>query len=150
MESTYIQTDATEITFQELCAMIAKGEQPVIVEFGRNRYVWSSYSYTLEGDGTDITEIFSLKELTTRPFKAVNDPVLDGVEKYYLRTLLTPFKNQDIRIVKIPCWNKGKKAERIGITIGIERMYLPPYKEGRMYAGIPQSVLYTPEELGLW
>ena len=72
-------------------------------------------------------------------------PILDEVEKRYLRGVIRPFRNEVKSI-----WKLSYVSEQIVIQMqsGIE-IKLPCFKKGTMYQGMEIDKRYTLEELGL-
>lgn len=90
---------------------------------------------------------YSLKNLLTGQCE-IEKPILDKVEKRYLKNLLRPFKNRVMYLRKLK--NRNKK-EYLCITLnGFETIVLPFFKEGTMYKGMKLEKKYTLKELGLF
>ena len=75
------------------------------------------------------------------------EPVLDDVEKAYLRAVIKPFRNRIRFIVKI----RYKLFEQDFIYISVEgnSITFPPFKLGTKYKGMEVGKPYSLEELGL-
>ncbi len=85
------------------------------------------------------------------------EPVLDDVEREYLKAVCKPFRNRTHLITKrevVPCPISMQK-ERIVIQLGREGyietfIKLPPFDmESGMYKGMELNKRYTLEELGI-
>ena len=90
--------------------------------------------------------------------KETHKPVLDDVEREYLRHIIKPFK-QEVKSISKENW-RGV-SEFIQITVSHEEdpwsslhniyepIVLPNFKKGTMYRGMELNKEYTLEELGL-
>lgn len=77
----------------------------------------------------------------------VHKEILDDAEKRYLKGVIRPFKDEVIRISKIPArWSD----EFIQIELKAEMLSLPYFKEGTMYKNMQLHKNYTVKELGLY
>lgn len=77
------------------------------------------------------------------------EPILDEVEKEYLKAVIKPFRNKVDSIRKI---EEPKKRESICIYVNNDDddvVYLPHFEKGKMYQNMEGGKSYTLEELGL-
>lgn len=79
-----------------------------------------------------------------QPYK---EPVLDDVEKAYMRAVIKPFRNRIRFIVKIRY--KLFEQEFIYISVEGDSITFPPFKLGTKYKGMEVGKPYSLEELGL-
>lgn len=94
----------------------------------------------------------SAKKLTEWANSEYKKPILDEVEKEYLKAVIKPFKKHVKTIMKAK-----QVATLYAITIDIEEKYnyetflqFPPFeKSSGMYKGMELGIEYTLEELGL-
>ena len=75
------------------------------------------------------------------------EPILDDKEKEYLSSVIRPFRNEVIYIVK-KIYNHREK-EYIAINLKNDTIFLPNFKENTMYKNMKINKEYTLEELGL-
>lgn len=80
-------------------------------------------------------------------------PILDDVEKSYLRSVIKPFRGRVNYIYKTSC---GEKAYFIRIVVrstilqrGLDSMFFPVFAKDTMYKGMKLNKAYTLKELGL-
>ena len=85
-----------------------------------------------------------------QPYEA---PILDDVEKSYLRSVIKPFRGRVNYIYKTSC---GEKAYFIRIVVrstilsrGVDSMFFPVFAKDTMYKGMKLNKAYTLKELGL-
>ncbi len=85
-----------------------------------------------------------------QPYEA---PILDDVEKSYLRSVIKPFRGRVNYIYKTSC---GEKAYFIRIVVrstilprGFDSMFFPAFAKDTMYKGMELNKTYTLKELGL-
>lgn len=85
-----------------------------------------------------------------QPYK---EPILDDVEKSYLRSVIKPFRGRVNYIYKTSC---GEKAYFIRIVVrstilpcGLDSMFFPVFAKDTMYKGMELNKTYTLKELGL-
>ena len=78
-------------------------------------------------------------------FKKYEEPILDDVEKLYLRILVNPFRDKVLYIQKASI---GTDNIRIGIK-NDNTINLPCFKKDTMYKGMKTWEKYTLEELGI-
>ena len=85
-----------------------------------------------------------------QPYEA---PILDDVEKSYLRSVIKPFRGRVNYIYKTSC---GEKAYFIRIVVrstilprGLDSMFFPVFAKDTMYKGMELNKAYTLKELGL-
>lgn len=86
-----------------------------------------------------------------QPYKA---PILDDVEKAYLRSVIKPFKDKTLYIYKTEIQNEKNHYIRIvvkSICDGLdeEEIAFPLFKKNTMYKGMELDKQYTLKELGL-
>lgn len=74
-------------------------------------------------------------------------PVLDVVEKRYLKNVIRPFKDDVEFICKCSSGFNGK--EYIYIKFKYDQFMLPYFKKGTMYKNMETAKQYTLEELGI-
>lgn len=97
-------------------------------------------------------ELYSgdLLDWMAQPYEA---PILDSVEKRYLKSVIKPFKDKIIFICKCEL-----KANRYYIRIvvssavlpsGLDSIYFPIFIGDKMYKGMKANKCYSLEELGL-
>ena len=79
------------------------------------------------------------------------EPILDDVEKRYLKGVIRPFRDRVTWIEKGRNMSTGKQYIKIAITTdGVyEEVDFPYFDENEMYKGMKSSKMYTLEELGL-
>lgn len=107
------------------------------------------------GDGETIEEIKKNYGVeiakVSRPFAYStiyeNKQILDDEEKRYLKAVIRPFKDQVIRVSKMPA---RYKDEFIQIELKEELLSLPYFREGTMYKNMQINKNYTLKELGLY
>ena len=79
-------------------------------------------------------------------------PILDDIEREYLKTVFKPFANR-IKSVKKRCCNETWKGmEYIQVDMASpdgDSTCFPTFKAGTMYKGMKPNVIYTLEELGI-
>ena len=81
------------------------------------------------------------------------EPILDEVEKKYLRAVIRPFKNKKevvITIIKVDM--RGVENLEINIKRDYDfetTLYFPPFEKDTMYKGMELGKEYILEELGL-
>ena len=86
-----------------------------------------------------------------QPYK---EPILDDVEKAYLRSVIKPFKDKTLYIYKTEIQNEKNHYIRIvvkSICDGLdeEEIAFPLFKKNTMYKGMELDKQYTLKELGL-
>lgn len=82
------------------------------------------------------------------------EPILDDVEKRYLKGVIRPFRNRIVFVRKDYHNGSIGACEQIVIRVesvasSIADIPLPFFKAGEMYKGMKMYKEYTPEELGL-
>lgn len=82
------------------------------------------------------------------------EPILDDVEKRYLKGVIRPFRNRIVFVRKDYHNGSIGACEQIvirveSVTSSIADIPLPFFKAGEMYKGMKMYKEYTPEELGL-
>ena len=82
-----------------------------------------------------------------------HEPILDGIERKYLGTVIKPFKNKIISIEKRYTYNQGVKFEYIRLNYsekyGESNITLPWFKPSEMYKSMELDKKYSLEDLGL-
>ena len=78
--------------------------------------------------------------------KEYKEPILDNVEREYLRGVIKPFRKRVMYIKKTNVWT-GR--ERIWIHYDSTCMPLPLFNEKTMYKGMELNKAYTLKELGI-
>ncbi len=78
-------------------------------------------------------------------FKEYKEPILDIVEKMYLRAVINPFRDKVLYIQKASI---GTDNIRIGIK-NDNTINLPCFKKDTMYKGMKTWEKYTLEDLGI-
>ena len=80
-----------------------------------------------------------------QPYK---EPILDKVEREYLKAVIRPFKNKIDTISKFQTWDDSSQYIYIGMK---DRRWsnLPCFPKGTMYKGMKAGKHYTLKELGL-
>lgn len=85
-----------------------------------------------------------------QPYK---EPILDDVEKSYLRSVIKPFRSRVKYIYKARCDDENcfiRIVVRSDVMrYGSDFISLPIFRESTMYKGMVPSENYTLEELGL-
>lgn len=90
----------------------------------------------------------------TRLASIAYPPILDEVEKRYLRGVIRPLKVDNLYIMKHPETLRDDLEEIIigynsDLLGGRDWFRLPPFKAGTMYTGMEPDRKYSLEELGL-
>lgn len=80
-----------------------------------------------------------------KPYK---EPILDKVEREYLKAVIRPFRNKIDTISKFQTWDDSSQYIYIGMK---DRRWsnLPCFPKGTMYKGMKAGKHYTLKELGL-
>lgn len=84
--------------------------------------------------------------------QAMPKPILDDVEKRYLKNVIRPFQNKVdfVILVKNTMFLEQKKNVRIKVhLIDHDFITLPFFKEGEMYKAMEPNVKYTLKDLGI-
>lgn len=82
-----------------------------------------------------------------QPYK---EPILDKVEREYLKAVIRPFKKHVCTVCKKYVQScSGLSYEYIVVKLGNERWGFPKFIEGTMYKGMTLEREYSLEELGL-
>ena len=80
-------------------------------------------------------------------------PILDDVEKSYLRSVIKPFRGRVNYIYKTRCGGKGYFIRIVVrstiLPSGLDSMYFPAFTGETMYKGMKLNKAYTLKELGL-
>ena len=76
------------------------------------------------------------------------EPILDEVEREYLKAVIRPFRNKIDTISKFQTWDDSSQYIYIGMK---DRRWsnLPCFPKGTMYKGMKAGKHYTLKELGL-
>lgn len=85
--------------------------------------------------------------LNSREEEPMEAPVLDDVEKRYLKNVLKPFKGEIKSIYKSV--SEYYEKEDLTIELKADIIRLPYFKKGTMYKGMEVGKDYTLEELGI-
>lgn len=75
------------------------------------------------------------------------EPVLDDIERKYLKNILRPFKDEIKWVCKFKCFNP--KDEYITIELETDSIRLPYFIADTMYKNMENGKKYTLEELGI-
>ena len=89
-----------------------------------------------------------LEKLLIGYTKIIKKPILDEVEKEYLKAVIKPFRDK----VSYICKKKSDCTKMEWIQIGIEtdmNLDFPSFEIGAMYKGMELNREYTLEDLGL-
>lgn len=80
-----------------------------------------------------------------QPYK---EPILDKVEREYLKAVIRPFRNKIDTISKFQTWDDSSQYIYIGMK---DRRWsnLPCFPKGTMYKGMKEGKHYSLKELGL-
>ena len=113
-----------------------------------NKKFGANISSFLEDGSPYVTD--RLLDWMAQPYK---EPILDDVEKSYLRSVVKPFRGKVNYIYKTSC---GKKRYYIRIVVrsvlfpnGLDSMQFPAFTGETMYKGMKLNKAYTLKELGL-
>ena len=87
------------------------------------------------------------KQLREWLLSEYKEPILDEVEKRYLRGVIRPFRNM-VAFIKKTCNCAGFQWIEIAVK-GNKTIALPGFKNDKMYKGMKLEKEYTLEELGL-
>ena len=87
------------------------------------------------------------KQLREWLLSEYKEPILDEVEKRYLRGVIRPFRNM-VAFIKKTCNCVGFQWIEIAVK-GNKTIALPGFKNDKMYKGMKLEKEYTLEELGL-
>lgn len=87
----------------------------------------------------------AILEWMAQPYK---EPILDKVEREYLKAVIRPFRNKIDTISKFQTWDDSSQYIYIGMK---DRRWsnLPCFPKGTMYKGMKAGKHYTLKELGL-
>ncbi len=113
-------------------------------------YLWNGYrlTYVIEGTAVSITAY----DLAVGTF-SYEAPVLDDVEKRYLKGVISPFRDRVDVIRKTKSSLDGFEYIRMYVRFpgsGLQsNVLLPAFKSGTMYAGMKLEKDYTLAELEL-
>ena len=87
------------------------------------------------------------KQLREWLLSEYKEPILDEVEKRYLRGVIRPFRNM-VAFIKKTCNCVGFQWIEIAVK-GNKTIVLPGFRNDEMYKGMKLEKKYTLEELGL-
>lgn len=88
-----------------------------------------------------------LSDILTGEYKIIKNPILDEVEKEYLKGVIRPFKNMVV-FIKKTC--NYASCQWIEIAVEANKtIALPGFKKDEMYKGMKLEKEYTIEELDL-
>lgn len=79
-------------------------------------------------------------------------PILDDIEREYLKAVFKPFANRINCVSKQQCKVRWKDMEYIYVLMTDpegDKAYLPVFRSGTMYKGMKPNTTYTLEELGI-
>lgn len=140
------------MTGSELLALIKDDKHPKIVK-GTDGfdYLWDAGKQTYMLEGTNIA--IAAYDLATCSFR-YGVPILDDIEKRYLRGVVRPFRDRVDTIQKIKSTLDGfehiKMYVRYPGSSSIQSsLMFPAFKSGTMYAGMKLEKDYTLAELEL-
>ena len=93
----------------------------------------------------------TLADLLNGKFKIVKlpKPILDDVEKRYLKGVIRPFRDDVESICKCETYNGKKEYITISFFSTVSDMYFPDYPMGTMYKDMVLNRKYSIEELDL-
>lgn len=74
--------------------------------------------------------------------------VLDKTERKYLKAVLSPFRNRDVRVTKLKFPGCSDYSLRVDLEDG-DSLVFPNFPAGTMYNGMELYHEYTLEELGI-
>lgn len=141
------KTDRRGVNFQkikifDLIRMIQEDKQPPVIYMDGIMYEWSK-TEECYSCGKRFTLPKSFLDLRIE----VPEPVLDDIERRYLKDVLRPFrKDKWLKVMKQPLGD----YERITImTESAIPANLPIFEKGSMYKGMKPNRIYYPEDLGL-
>lgn len=77
------------------------------------------------------------------------EPVLDEVEREYLKAVIRPFRNKIDTISKFRTWDDNSQYIYIKMKDNNYSSNLPCFPKGTMYKGMEVGKYYTLQELGL-
>ena len=91
----------------------------------------------------------TLNCLLNGEYKVAKMPILDDIEKRYLKGVIRPFRDDVESICKCETYNGKKEYLTISFFSTVSDMYFPDYPIGTMYKGMVLNRKYSIEELGL-
>ena len=91
----------------------------------------------------------TLNCLLNGEYKVAKMPILDDVEKRYLKGVIRPFRDDVESICKCETYNGKKEYLTISFFSTVSDMYFPDYPMGTMYKDMVLNRKYSIEELGL-
>lgn len=110
------------------------------------------YQYNTEEKAIKVEKAF--KKLIKNLEEDYSTPLLDNVEKEYLKTYIKPFK-QGVKHIQLRKWSSSSPKCNIEILVtgakgtSYQTIKLPYFKEGKMYAGLKPNKEYSLKELNL-
>jgi len=134
-----------KINFVDLCMMIRDERQPEEVTHDGVVYHWDGSDYYSQDAGCYLTGMDDLAYLSCNACIEYGDPVLDDIERKYLRGVILPFIDEVDVIVKEEFNNK----EAIYVHTPGSVMKFPSFPKGKMYKGMRKGQYYNPKALGL-
>ena len=145
-----------EVTYGQLMEMIRENKQPdrIKPKLLNTEYIWDGLNYYRDDGLIEDQYKLSYKSSLTRFSQkclsgmifTYEEPVLDEVEKEYLRSVLKPFLNKmDLKVIKFSL----EAIEWIKVYGDSMSFMFPSFDKGKMYKGMKPDKFYTPEELGL-
>lgn len=152
------------ITYLELLQLIKANKAPKTVTFEGYEYKFTGMSYKCSDKGflgTCAALLYSELTLANKKLISYRDEILDDAERVYLRSVIKPFREQVIRIVKSATVNTSKTTGNPTEYIRVyyneietnvrarDDLTFPLFEGGSMYKGMELFKSYTPEELGL-
>ncbi len=140
------------MTGSELLALIKDDKHPKIVK-GTDGfdYLWDTGKQTYMLEGTNIA--IAAYDLATCSFR-YGVPILDDIEKRYLRGVIRPFRGRVDMIQKIKSSIDGFEHIKMyvsypGSSALQSSLMLPAFESGTMYTGMECMRQYTVSELEL-
>lgn len=117
-------------------------------------FVRCSGSATVEKIATEIEKEYIKQKIFVQTIEdyEVPIPILDEVEKEYLKTVLAPWLNKyKIGITKYNNFNDTREWLEVDIYLNddITGLSFPSFPKKTMYVGMELDKEYTPKELGL-
>lgn len=120
-------------------------EYPWKFKFGDDAlYEWTSDRWTTATGEATFDLLSGKNELIKLP-----KPILDDIEKRYLKGVIRPFRDDVESICKCETYNGKKEYLTISFFSTVSDMYFPDYPIGTMYKGMVLNRKYSIEELDL-
>lgn len=111
------------------------------------RLTEENLEYFSGGKGFTISS--TLNKLLNGEYKVAKIPILDDIEKRYLKGVIRPFRDDVESICKCETYNGKKEYLTISFFSTVSDMYFPDYPMGTMYKGMELTRKYSLEELGI-